>query len=57
MRLLQSGSNVENVLNDKQLTEQPTTLKTLMQKILVGLRVKILSSLKLSFSTTVFGTT
>ena len=57
MRLLQSGSNVENVLNDKQLTEQPTTLKTLMQKILVGLRVKILSSLKLSFSATVFGTT
>ena len=46
----------------KQLTKQPLTLKTLMQKIFVGLWVKnftfsIVSSLKLNFSTTVFGAT
>ena len=46
----------------KQLAKQPLTLKTLMQKIFVGLWVKnftfsIVSSLKLNFSTTVFGAT
>ena len=46
-------SNVKNDLKVKQLAKQLPTLKTLMQKILVGLWVKnftlsILSSLKLS---------
>ena len=31
------GSNVKNGLNVKQLPKQPPMLKTLMQKILVGL--------------------
>ena len=31
------GSNVKNDLKVKQLAKQPSTLKTLMQKILVGL--------------------
>ena len=57
-----NGSNVKNDLKVKQLTKQPSTLKTLMQKILVGLWVKnftfsFLSSLTLNFSTIVFGTT
>ena len=56
------GSNIKNGLEVKQLAKQPSTLKTLMQKILVGLWVKnftfsILSLLKLNFSTTVFGAT
>ena len=56
------GSNVKNGLRVKQLAMQPSTLKTLMQKVLVGLWVKnfafwILSLLKLNFSTTVFGAT
>ena len=53
------GLNAKNCLKFKQLGKQPPTLKTLMQKVLVGLRVKnftfsILSSLKLNFSTTFF---
>ena len=53
---------IKNGLKVKQLAKQPPTLKMLMQKILVGLWVKkftfsILSSLKLNFSTTFFGTT
>ena len=57
-----SGPNIKNGLKIKQLAKQPSTLKTLMQKILVGYWVKkftfsILSSLKLNFYTTVFGTT
>ena len=56
------GSNVKSGLNVKQLVKQPPTLKTLMQKSLVGLWVKnltfsFLSSLKLNLSTTLFGTT
>ena len=56
------GSNVKNGVKVKQLAKQTSTLKTLMQKNLVGLWVKnfthsILSLLKLNFSTTVFGTT
>ena len=56
------GSNVKYGLKIKQLAKQPSTLKMLMQKILVGLWVKnftfsILSLLKLNFSTTVFGAT
>ena len=55
-------SNVKNGLNVKELAKQPPTLKRLMQKIMVGLWVKnltfsILSSMKLNFSTTLFGTT
>ena len=55
-------SNGENGLKVKQLAKQTPTLRTLMQKVLVGPWVKnftfsILSSLKLNFSTTVFGTT
>ena len=47
-------SNVKIGVKVKQLAKQPRTLKTLMQKILVGLGVKyftfsILSSLKLNF--------
>ena len=34
------GSNIKNGLEVKQLAKQPSTLKTLMQKILVGLWVK-----------------
>ena len=34
------GSNVKNGIKVKQLAKQPATLKTLMQKILVGLWVK-----------------
>ena len=46
--------NVKNGVKIKQLAKQPPTLKTLMQKVLVGLWVKnftfsILSSLKLNF--------
>ena len=56
------GLTLKNGLKVKQLAKQPPTLKTLMQKILVGLWVKnftfsILSLLKLNFLTTVFGTT
>ena len=56
------GSNIKNGLKVKQLAKQPSTLKMLMQKILVGLWVKnftfsVLSLLKLNFSTTVFGGT
>ena len=51
------GSNVKNDLKIKQLAKQTPTLKTLMQKTLVGAWVKnftfsILSSLNLNFSTT-----
>ena len=46
----------------KQLADQPPTLKTLLQKILVGLSVKnftfsVFTTLKLKFSTTAFDTT
>ena len=56
------GSNIKYGLKIKQLAKQPSTLKMLMQKILVGLWVKnftfsISSSLKLNFYITVFGTT
>ena len=56
------GSNVKSDLKIKQLAEQPSMLKMLMQKNLVGLRVKnfnfsISSLLKLNFYTTVSGTT
>ena len=49
-------------LKVKQLAKQPPALKMLMQKKLIELWVKnftfpILSSLKLNFSTTSFGTT
>ena len=55
------GSNVKNGLKVKQLPKQPPTLKTLLQKNLVEIWVKIfsfsiLSLLKLNLSTTVFGT-
>ena len=51
--------NVKNGLKVKQLAKQALTLKTLMQKILVGLWVKnftfsMLSSLNLNFCTTFF---
>ena len=36
------GSNVKNCQKNKQLGKQGPTLKTLMQKILVGLWVKLL---------------
>ena len=54
-------SNIKNQLKVKQVAKQPPMLKTLMQKLLIGLWVKnstfsILSSLKLNFSTTFFDT-
>ena len=58
------SNHVANGLKVKQLVNQPLTLKTLMQKTLVGLWVKystfsLSSSLKLNISTTFFffGTT
>ena len=55
-------SNVKNSLIVKQLVKQAPTFKTLLQTILVELWVNnipfsILNSLKLTFSTTVSGTT
>ena len=49
------AQGIKNGLKVKQLSKQPPTLKTLMQKILFGLWVRnfnfsILSSLKLNFS-------
>ena len=57
-----SESNIKNGLKVKKLAKQPPTLRTLMQKKFVELWINnltfpILSSLKLKFSTTVFGTT
>ena len=58
-----SASNVKNGLKVKQCAKQSPTLKMLLQKISVELRVifffffSILGSLKLNFSTTVFGLT
>ena len=56
-----SASNVKNGLKVKQCAKQSPTLKTPLQKISVELWVNfffsILSSLKLNFSTTVFGLT
>ena len=56
------GSKVKNGLKVKQLAKQPPTLKTLIQNFLAehwvnNLTFSILSSLKLNFFTTVFGTT
>ena len=56
------GSNVKNGLKVKQIAKQPPPLKTLIQKILLELWINnvtfsILSSLKLNFSTIIFGTT
>ena len=61
-QLICEGSNVKNGLKVKQLAKQPPTLNVLMQKNLVGPWLKnvifsILNSLKLSFCTTVNGTT
>ena len=56
------GSSVKNGLKVKQLAKQPLTLKTLMQKMLVGLWVKKyfvnfkFTEGHFTFTTTVLGT-